>query len=180
MLSFKGREREGNMFIESLESRRLLSVSASPLSAPSPSDSTSISAAFPVRKGPDLLTRNIIGDYSGTYRLGNVTFAGSEDMVITSQTTKKFTGTLSLDDGPALGFTANLSPRHNVPSLGFGYKFTFHIKSGKTTNLNFTGEFQLGANGFIVQMRGKLNGHNVPKPHGEMNLTPDDPSTFLR
>jgi hypothetical protein len=167
------------MFIESLEPRRLMSVTASPLSPPHPSDSASI-RAFPVRKGPDLLTRNIIGSYFGFYSLGHTTFAGNEAMTITSQTTKKFTGTLSLDDGPALGFTAILSPRHNVPSLGFGYKFTFHIKSGKTTNLNFTGEFQLGANGFIVQMRGKLNGHNVPAPHGEMNLSPDDSSTFLR
>jgi hypothetical protein len=166
------------MWIEPLESRRLLS--AAPLAAATePSTQPSATRAeFHTRKA-DLLSRNIVGSYSGFYRLGNVSFAGTEEMTITSQTPKSFTGTLSFDGGPAVPFVAKLSPRAQVPSLGFGYKFTFPFKSGNT-KLQLKGEFQLGANGFIVQMTGKFNGHKVPGPHGELNLTPDNPSTFLR
>jgi hypothetical protein len=100
-------------------------------------------------------------------------------MTITSQTPKSFKGTLSFNGGPAVAFAAKLSRRAQVPSLGYGYKFTFPFKSG-ATKLQLKGEFQLGANGFIVQMTGKFNGHKVPGPHGELNLAPDDPRTFLR
>jgi hypothetical protein len=143
-------------------------------------DGAAVQVAAHLRNKPDLLTRNIIGSYNGFYRLGNNPFAGTEFMTITSQTTKNFTGTLSFDGGPTVSFTATLSPRRQVPSLGYGYKFTFPFKSGKTTNLQLKGEFQLGANGFIVQMTGKFNGKKVPKPHGELNLTPTNYSTFLR
>ena len=166
------------MWIEPLESRRLLSAS---LLTPSPEPSAQPSATraeFPVRKA-DLLSRNIVGSYSGSYRLGNVLFAGSEVMTIASQTPHSFTGTLAFDGGAAHSFVAHLSPRAQVPSLGFGYKFTFPFKSGNT-KLQLKGEFQLGAIGFIVQMTGKFNGHKVPGPHGELNLRPDNPSTFLR
>lgn len=166
------------MWIESLESRRLLSATALPAASPDAPQGVASRAAFHVRK-VNTLSRNIIGSYSGTYRLGNVLFAGSEAMTITSQTPKSFTGTLSFDGGPAVGFVARLSPRAQVPSLGFGYKFTFPFKSG-ATKLQLKGEFQLGAIGFIVQMTGKFNGKKVPNPHGELNLTPDNPSTFLR
>jgi hypothetical protein len=165
------------MWIEPLESRRLLSATAIAAAAAQTNESLATRAAFHTRKA-DLLSRNIVGTYGGFYRLGNA-IAGNEVMTISSQTPKSFTGTLSFDDGPAVPFVAKLSPRAQVPSLGFGYKFTFPFKSG-TTKLQLKGEFQLGANGFIVQMTGKFNGHKVPKPHGELNLSPDNPSTFLR
>lgn len=167
------------MWIEPLESRCLLSASPLATAPQQVFQPSAVRAEFHTRKA-DLLSRNIVGSYSGTYRLGNVLFAGSEVMTIASQTPHSFTGTLSFDGGPAVAFVAHLSPRAQVPSLGFGYKFTFPFKSGKTTNLQLKGEFQLGANGFIVQMTGKFNGHKVPGPHGELDLTPDNPRTFLR
>jgi len=126
-----------------------------------------------------LLTRNIIGSYSGFYSKGGVSFAGTGDMIITSQTTKNFAGTLAFDDGPAIAFNAKLTTFKGNGSQGAGYYFTFPYKTG-TTKLQCKGAFQNGANGFHVQFTGKLNGAKVPKPHGEFVFTPDDPSTFLR
>jgi hypothetical protein len=164
------------MFIEPLESRRLLS--ASPLStSPTPPD-TRAALHFPTR-APKTLTGNIIDSYSGFYNLANKPFAGSGDMVITAQTTKLFTGALSIDDGPTVGFTAKLSTFKPSGSQGAGYYFTFAYKSG-TTKLQCKGAFQNGANGFHVQFTGKLNNAKVLKPHGEFTFNPDDPSTFLR
>ncbi len=165
------------MFIESLESRRLLS--SSPLTSTTPpTDHTRAAIHFPTRAAKTL-TRNITGSYSGFYNLANKPFAGSGDMVITAQTTKLFTGALTIDDGPAVGFTAHLTNFKPSGSQGAGYYFTFAYKTG-TTKLQCKGAFQLGANGFHVQFTGKLNGTKVPKPHGEFTFTPDDPSTFLR
>jgi len=164
------------MFIESLESRRLLSASPFTSTAAPPADFAALH--FPTRAAKQL-AGNIVGSYSGFYRLGNTTFAGSGDMTITAQTTKLFTGALTIDDGPAVGFTAKLTTFKNNGSQGAGYYFTFAYKTG-TTKLQCKGAFQLDANGFHVQFTGKLNGNKVPKPHGEFVFTPDDPSTFLR
>ena len=168
------------MWIEPLESRRLLSASVLAHAAANPADAPAIRAAFHT-KAPATLTRNIIGTYSGSYSRGNTPLAGSWAMTIATQTTSKFTGTLSIDDGPALPFNAQLTHFKGNGSQGAGYYFTFNIKSG-TTKLHFKGAFQNGANGFHVQFNGKLNGSIVPanKPHSEFVLRPDDPSTFLR
>jgi hypothetical protein len=174
------------MWIETLESRRLMSVTLLPDAPARPLENTAVRAALHAKKLPDRLSRNIIGSYNGFYALGKVSFAGSETMTIDSQTSTKFTGTLSFDDGAAAPFTATLYPRAQYAALGYGYLFIAHFKSGFikkkgwTTLIVLRGEFQLGANGFIVQMNGRFNGKPVPKPHGELNLTPDDPSTFLR
>lgn len=165
------------MWIESLESRRLMSAAPLAASLVHPADRAAVRAV------PTRLTANIIGSYSGTYRLGSNSFAGTEVMTIDSQTPTRFTGTLSFDDGPAVPFTAVLRVRAQWPALGFGWLFTFPYKLGTLksgTHIQLKGEFQSGASGFIVQMIGRFNGKPIPKPHGELNLTPDDRSTFLR
>jgi ABC-type branched-subunit amino acid transport system permease subunit len=166
------------MFIEPLESRRLLSASLFATTAAPPSASTATTAPFHTRALAKL-TRNITGSYTGFYSLGNTTFAGSGAMTIATQTTKNFTGTLAFDDGPSIPFNAKLTNFKPNGSQGAGYYFTFPLKSG-ATKLQLKGAFQNGANGFHVQFTGKLNAAKVPKPHGEFVFTPTDPSTFLR
>jgi hypothetical protein len=174
------------MWLETLESRCLMSATLGPTAPAHPLENAAVRAALHVKNKPDRLTRNIIGSYTGFYSLGNQRFAGTEVMTIDSQTTTKFTGTLSFDGGAAAPFTATLYVRAQWPMLGFGYLFIAPFKSGFvkgkgwTTLIQLKGEFQLGANGFIVQMHGRFNGKPIPAPHGELNLTPDDPSTFLR
>jgi len=168
------------MWIENLESRRLLSAAVLGTSPAQASDAPAIRAAFHT-KAAATLTRNIVGTYGGSYSRGNTPFAGSGAMTIATQTTSNFTGTMSIDDGPALPFNAKLSHFKGNGSQGAGYYFTFNTKSG-TTKLHFKGAFQNGANGFHVQFNGTLNGTKVSakKPHSEFVLRPDDPSTFLR
>ena len=164
------------MFIEPLESRRLLS--ASPLSATATPPDTRAAFHFPTR-AVKTLTRNILGSYTGFYSLGHTTFAGTGTMNITTQTTRLFAGTLAFDGGSASPFVAVLTNFKNNGSQGAGYYFNFAYRNG-STKLQCKGAFQLGANGFHVQFTGKLNGHKVPNPHGEFVFTPDNPSTFLR
>ena len=164
------------MFIEPLESRRLLSASPFTSTAAPPADFAALH--FPTR-APKQLTGNIVGSYSGFYSKGGVSFAGTGEMTITTQTPKIFAGTLAIDDGPAVPFTAKLTNFKPSGSQGAGYYFNFVYKTG-TTKLQCKGAFQNGANGFHVQFTGKLNGAKVPKPHGEFVFTPDDPSTFVR
>lgn len=161
------------MWIEPLESRRLLSASAF-AGAPAHAAELLATRAALHAKFAVTLTGNIVGTYTGYSP-----FAGGGSMTITAQTVKNFTGTMSIAGGPDVAFNAKLTTHKNNGSQGAGYYFTFPYKTG-TTKLQCKGAFQYGANGFHVQFTGKLNGAKTPKPHGEFVFTPTDRSTFLR